>query len=1218
MKRSFKKWASVILALCLLLTSVTAAVAEDETEVMPEEAAAEETVSQETVQEAPAAPEEPVKEEPKDTASDGNQDVAVQQDENKPAEQEKPADKQNEEEQAEEETTQPENNQEENTADDPAAQTGEAPAPEGSETEENQEDIPDEENKEQGDAAQPENDQEENPADDPAATEDAEPEEDEKEEESNSEEAEPEESEEETGDEEELDIDSEEEDLLAAVDGDVILSTGVTSTVNIAAQPSARSYASYTMTEAGLLTLTFKSVGTAHGNVNLSVRSEDGSMLWAKMWATSTGTINFSDFVEKGEYSILMEKSDSTDESSYTLALTPIVTRQGELGTNNKTRTSAATLTLGSTATGIFSYQDLYITSDPDYYKFVLSEPGWVTVNYTNKTTSAMVFEIFGDDPDTQLYGMTLAVPAAADNTETNTTTRNRTGLLDAGTYYIRTASGATGRYTLTVSNNPVSITEKEKDNSFMLAYNSGNRLQLSGSPVTGLLSESDGDDCYVFHLDKTTLVDFDLKIQFTDVDVGVFTRENILVTGGDFSKYGTSGAQGNPYELEKRDLRLDAGDYYVWVQKHNDKTGLYEIYAKSRITASSLDVKIEGSAAKISASSSPSSITPTKSYIHVFVEDSGNVYPVADYEYTNQSSSSVTYTIPEKGHYLVQYVVTDGTKWDEKWTEFNYEGKEFAILSISAVPDENGKITCSATYSGNGSLKQSHATLYKGTEIVDEKDLGGATNWTLNAPVSGDYAIQFSATLSGAIWKDGWVNVKVDKKEILPLKVDTLSVSSDSSGNITCVATTKDGYPLKNVNFTLYSGSSIVATQLSNKLTAKFKVNTSGTYTVQCAAYDGDIWADKWTTASVTVSGSSPLTVSSLTASVDGNGLISMNASTSGGKGVKQSFFEIYFGGSVVSTVNTTDGKGTYQALQNGTHTIHYVATDGTTWAESWYSVTVSITDLAPTITSLTATANTAGAITISCDYTSKRGVVWLDYNIFNSSSEQIVHHRTTGTKTATRYVTESGTYIIQVVLYDGQVWADKWTSVAVTVSGSGAVDVSITALTVKRTSISSIEAEGTINDERALSVSKMYLHQNGKVVAEQNAPNKKAAFSGLAAGNYNVQYVVYDGKKWVDRWEAVTVGTTTLTVNTFTVTRSINDYSCSATVTNELDIQTAFMIAYNTSNEEIARWTWSGSGDYLNHVFTIDPTANINCIQYVVYDGVQWVDGWMNVSGL
>lgn len=1009
---------------------------------------------------------------------------------------------------------------------------------------------------------------------------------------------------------------NEDKDLLTAVDGDVLLVTGSAKTVRIKADAGFQSYASYTMETAGLLTLIFKSVGTAHGNVTLTIKDENDNTLWYKVWATSEGTINYSNFVEAGEYTIILGKSDSTDTSVYDLSLTPMVSKTGELGTKNNTATSSAELTLGTKATGIVTTQDC-IAGNKDFYKFTLSSPAWVTLNYTNKTIADLEFYLFGDDAITEnITSMNLTGWAAGDPNETSTLTVNRRGLLDAGVYYIRVKhGGATGRYEITVSSSAITITEKEKNDTFIKAYNVGNKLSITGTEIIGVLSESDGNDCYCIHLDKPTKIDLSLKIEFIDVYAAVYTRDGDMVPDSEFGKDGTSGAEGNPYELEKRGLRLEAGDYFVYVGYGSGYcTGRYSISAKAKITAAELKVIVDGFVAKITAASSPSNIIPVKSYINIF--EKATSYKMEGYEFSNQTSISKQVTIPASGDYVVQYVVTDGNNnWDEKWATFTYNGVDFEIQDISATSDENGKITCKATYSGNGALKNSTAKLLLNSVLIEEKELGGATNWTFNAPTSGVYDIEFWGTITGGTWKSGTRKHTVNKKASLPLQVSELNVSSDKNGNISCVAATKDGKTLQNVTFNLFQGSSLIKSNTGKSLTSSFKVNTSGLYKVQCVAYDGERWAEKWAVVTVTISSSAVLTVSSIHAEVDEEGKISMAATTTGGNTLVSSVFNIFEGSNKIAEVKATNGKATYQASKNGTYKIQYVAYDGKTWAEKWTVVTVSVSGLATEITSLTATPDASGAITIDSTYTSKKPVLSMTYNVFDSTSKLVSYESTKDATHSVQYVTKSGMYKIQAVLYDGSIWVEKWTTATVTVSSSSETDLSITALTLQRTSANSFIAKGTTNDNRALLSSKMNVFRNGQLVAEKNCTNKQAEFSGLAVGTYIVQYVAYDGKKWAEKWGSVVLGTSTLTIDSWNVTGSGPQYDCSATVTNEIPIKEAKMVVFDTNNKEVARWDWSGTGDYLNHTFNIESGVTIKVIQYVVYDGVQWVEAWTTV---
>lgn len=1024
-------------------------------------------------------------------------------------------------------------------------------------------------------------------------------------------------------------------DLLSrGVTGDTELSTGTTTKLYIPSGTNAKCFSYYTMEEAGLLTITFKSVSNAHGNVQVSIKDASDTTLWTCWWSKDEGTVNFSGFVEAEEYTVLIEKTDSTDDADYILSATPIVTRAGELGTLNNSRNNAVEIGVNAgSITGIVSLQDLKANRN-DYYKFTLSSPGFTTISATNKTRTAMAFRLFGADTDsTRIQPDLPTATAAADINEMGTTTVNQSWWLDAGTYYIiayHASSAANGRYELSVTSEDISITEKEKNDAFSQAYSSGNLLTLNGSEITGLLSssESDGSDCYVFNLDSPTTVNFSLKVQFDGVNAAVFTREGTMVSGSSFGKTGIGGSEGNPYELELRKLLLDKGYYYVKVYWDDDSitppdTGRYSISGTTTLTASTLKSTVSENNQKVFVEATVSGVSAAETcYLYFYKVVSGSDVLIDTMQFSKKSSIGVDYVPRDSGKYKIQFVATDGVTWSDKWDTFTITLPTFAITGIDAVAKEEGIIQCHANYSGNGKLQDSEAALYKNGVKIDYIHLSGKTDWTFTAPTAGTYSIQFAATNDGTGWKDGWTNVTSSgKTTILPLSVDSLSVSSTNRGKINCTAITKNGHYLQQVLFVLYrNGVEIKRQTTINSLTASFDVTSSGTYTVQCVAYDGVTWTDKWATVNVSIAAAAPLSVTSTTAKADadGNGIITMRATTQNGNPLQVSKFYIYRNSAIVGSVDAVNGVATATVYHSGAYTIQYVAYDGVNWKDGWATVTVTLnSEKRPiTINSVTATSNASGAIKIDSTYTTGRPVQRLDYYVYNSANEIVNVEYTKGKTSSTLYVNNSGTYSIQVVGFDGIVWADMWNTVSVTIPGSSSSTLTISSVTPTITGPNSVSLEAVTNDSRALTYSMFWLYKNNVAVASVNAPLKNGSFSGLEHGTYTVQYVASDGKTWADKWTTVTIGNSTLAVNglmtTMSSTASGNRYYCSASVTNNLPVLRAIYALYDASSNIVAQWEWDGTGDYLNHEFLLDPSITVVKTQYVVYDGVKWTDKW------
>lgn len=1016
-------------------------------------------------------------------------------------------------------------------------------------------------------------------------------------------------------------------DAAYAVAGDVQLEVGTTSLIPIPKGINAQAYAAFDMETAGLLTITFKSVSAAHGNVMVSIKDTKDVVLWSTMWASNVGTVNYSAFVEADSYVIIIEKTDSDDDASYVLSAEPIVSKTGETGTRNNTQNNAATLTVdGTSYTGIISQQDVRV-SRFDYYKFTLSSPGYVQLQYTNLSMSNLTFALYGDDTSTEneVTSLTQAVVGTFDRNEMQTISVNRNGWLDAGVYYVEVSRDGTlapstdGRYRISVSLNPITITEKERNNTFQQAYDVENMLPLNDTVITSLLGESDTVDCYDFYLAVPTRISVSLKIQFSGVTAAIYSRDGKVVPGSSFGATGTTGSEGNPYELELNKFRLEGGYYYVRISRSGSSTGKYSISAHTSITASKLKAETSSTGEKATLTASVSAYGSTwKSFLYIY-EDTGSGAQLVDaYEYANVYDIVKDYYPAASGNYAVQFVVTDGVNWDELWDSFTCTVRDFNITTISASTDANGNVHCIASYTGNSVLKGSVASWYLNGVLIDSVELNGGREWIFKAPVSGTYSIQFAGTLTGTTWKDGWTMVDVEAPSpVLPLVVSALNVSSTNTGVINCSAETKEGIQAANAMFVLYkAGTEIARTQLTAAKTGSFRVSASGNYTVQCVAYDGATWAEKWENVTVSLSSGSVLTVKSLsaTADEDGKGIISMTGTTQGGGALVSSTFYLYSNNKVIGTYPSANGMATAPVYQSGTYAVQYVVSDGARYADKWASVSVTLNskNQPVQITSLIANADASGAITMQADYTASRSLQQLNYYIYDATDKVVNVQYSTNSKQAKLYVTKSGTYKVQAVAFDGEVWDDMWKTVTVSLSGGTATTLTVNNLAVTSLTPTSFYLVATTNDSRALLSSTFYVYQGGKVVRTIPAPNKETTVTGIPVGNYSVQYVAYDGMTWAEKWAAVSAGASTLAVNLMNVTKIGNYYVCNATITNNMDIQAARYVLYDASDKQIAAWYWDGTGSYVDHTFLIDSALTVAKVQYVVFDGVKWVDAW------
>ena len=909
------------------------------------------------------------------------------------------------------------------------------------------------------------------------------------------------------------------EGLLESVQGDYILQTDVETELIVPAGAGGTAYASYVLETASLLTFEFAST-TAGGNVSISIKDIDNRTMWTDNWVNNAGSVTCSEFAESGEYTIVINKSSAADTNSYRVRVRPIISRVGELATRNNTANNAGVMTVGQEMTGIWSYQDIG-TSRSDYYKFTLDQPGWATINFTNKSIKDMSFKLYGDDTTTEneVTAFAMTGPACGDLNEANSTTINRSGWLDAGVYFITIKGGAiSGRYTLKVTNSPITITESEKNNTFAQAYNNGSELSLIGNRTTGLLSESNHEDCYWFSVPTATDVGFSLKIQFTGVNAAVYTREGKLVPGSSFGSNATTGSDGRPYTLEAA-VPLAAGTYYLRISWSTGKyCGKYDVAGYRKLKISDVVTVLDGASLELQTIYTIYT-APVTSFTFILEREdprypgSGSYYPVGGQE--NGYDNTARFILPGNGNYRVHAAITDGFDWTDYWKYFSVTN--MAPLKVESVEatSMNEQVTISATVSGtNHEVKATRFVLRNSSSVVVASyDGTNELSYVLPAPDTGTYTAEFACTVDGIIWEGGSAGVYVTAPSSLSFAPLSFQVKSD--GTVTVTITQTSGNNITDGWIEFYLGSVRVAgiqTGSAKKVSTKL---SPGTYTVHYAGYNGK-WVDQWDL--LTVPSSSVLNVSSLSASSDTTGRVFIQAKCSGGAGIAYGVYDIFKDSILQQQVVSTESAITWQAPANGTYVIHYVAYDGFTWADGWASVSVTIAPVAPL--SIKNLKLTASGTTLAC-------------------------------------VAET-------------------------------------------------------NDDRPVD-SVFVLYKDGNPIGRIDTKSRSCSFTHLPIGIYAVQYVVTDGKTWVETWKSEAVSTT-LTINSVSAVKTGAHVNVNASVTSTTPVREAYMVLYNALGAEITRYVYSGSGEYLTHTFNVGETPA--AIHYVVFDGLKWVEKWAPVT--
>ncbi|MEF9880378.1 MAG: hypothetical protein RR975_13265, partial [Clostridia bacterium] len=198
-----------------------------------------------------------------------------------------------------------------------------------------------------------------------------------------------------------------------------------------------------------------------------------------------------------------------------------------------------------------------------------------------------------------------------------------------------------------------------------------------------------------------------------------------------------------------------------------------------------------------------------------------------------------------------------------------------------------------------------------------------------------------------------------------------------------------------------------------------------------------------------------------------------------------------------------------------------------------------------------------------------------------------------------------------------DGRVWVDKWTTVQVT-GFHDATQVLKVIASVKYNG-NALVCTATANLSTALQSQVFVLYSvnstTGKATEMRrlNASNKAATFTNLALpiGNYTVQFIAYDGVTWADSWADFTVASSGLAVTNVSAVRNKSTISCKSTYTSNYSLSAARYSLYMGS-VCVSTWEWNGTGNPTEHIFNVANADQITSVQYVIFNGYEWKDGW------
>ena len=394
------------------------------------------------------------------------------------------------------------------------------------------------------------------------------------------------------------------------------------------------------------------------------------------------------------------------------------------------------------------------------------------------------------------------------------------------------------------------------------------------------------------------------------------------------------------------------------------------------------------------------------------------------------------TFKVNKDGHYLVEFVASDGRTWADGWGSADVVVSGYqplTVTSVTATASNAGIVTLKATTQGGYALQQGNFYIMTRSGSVIAKLEGKNRTATWEATQAGDFLVEYVA-FDGVTWKDGWGSVNVKKAfGPEPLNV-SLKLTPANSGKLTSQATITGGNKLKQANYYLYQNNKIIDAFYSvNATSHDFYVNQAGDYLVQVVLYDGKTWKDAWQSAHVnyTPSGNVELKLSDVKVSLRGTTL-TCSVTTNDSRALTSATFYLYRGNTVIAKM---DGKNRTATFTNvsaaGNYLVEFVASDGRTWKDSWGSFKIGGETLK--INALKAVRDSNNILTCTASITNQSAIQAAYFHVYNGTkllgswkweygTSYLTHAFNLGSKAATH---------VQYVVYDGNEWKDMWTEI-------------------------------------------------------------------------------------------------------------------------------------------------------------------------------------------
>lgn len=322
----------------------------------------------------------------------------------------------------------------------------------------------------------------------------------------------------------------------------------------------------FTVEEPGAVEVDFKTFIKSGVNIIILAEDEVTQIDSREVYgASETNPLKYQNLfhLEKGDYFIKIDKyRDHT--GGYELKTNFKAAKNNEMEPNQTTDNAQPLVLNNSAVKGFMSWSD-----GLDVYKMSVPKPGRVSIDFKSYIKSGVNIEVLDSDGVEQIGG--YEVYGAS---ETNPLKWTPSFDLEAGDYYIKVDQyrDHTGTYELKVNYKAAGNTEAEPNETAEQA-----KTLAFNKQVTGFISWNDELDVYKVVLPKAGRLTVDFKSFIkAGVNISVLAEDGATGIAGS-EVYGAS--ETNPLKWVEG-LDLEAGIYFIKVDRYRDHTGTYELKA--------------------------------------------------------------------------------------------------------------------------------------------------------------------------------------------------------------------------------------------------------------------------------------------------------------------------------------------------------------------------------------------------------------------------------------------------------------------------------------------------------------------------------------------------------------------------------------------------------------------------------------------------------------